>query len=74
MSVGSAVNSIRLRLCRFHRILQVLSKSLKLSSDVDLRKLAKRTPGYVGNDLRSLVNKAQIRRNRRLVVAENCLH
>lgn len=58
----------------FYRILQVLCTNTHLSSDVDLRKLAKRTPGYVGTDLRSLLNKAQIARNRRLVLFESYLY
>jgi ribosome biogenesis ATPase len=40
------------------QILKALTRQIPLSSDVDFRELAKRTPGFVGADLRDLVDKA----------------
>ncbi|MBF2021745.1 MAG: ATP-dependent zinc metalloprotease FtsH [Hydrococcus sp. C42_A2020_068] len=48
-------------------ILRVHSKTVKLAEDVDLAKLAARTPGFAGADLANLVNEAALlaaRRNR----------
>jgi ribosome biogenesis ATPase len=42
------------------RILRVLSQSLSLSEEVDIRYLAKATPGYVGADLTSLTTEAGV--------------
>lgn len=36
-------------------ILRVLCKSLRTDGDLDLRALARRTPGYVGADLAALI-------------------
>jgi cell division protease FtsH len=41
-------------------ILQVHTKSVKLSPDVDLDTLARRTPGFTGADLANLVNEAAL--------------
>ena len=41
-------------------ILQVHAKNVKLDTDVDLGKLAVRTPGFAGADLANLVNEAAI--------------
>ncbi len=41
-------------------ILKIHSKNVLLGSDVDLRKLAGRTPGFVGADLANLVNEAAL--------------
>ncbi len=41
-------------------ILRIHSKSVLLGSDVDLRKVAGRTPGFVGADLANLVNEAAL--------------
>ncbi|KAK9795915.1 hypothetical protein WJX73_001860 [Symbiochloris irregularis] len=41
-------------------ILKVHSKGKKLSSDVDLTKVARRTPGMTGADLQNLMNEAAI--------------
>ncbi|HEX7668932.1 MAG TPA: ATP-dependent zinc metalloprotease FtsH [Polyangiaceae bacterium] len=46
-------------------ILQVHTRKVKLSSDVDLRIVARRTPGMVGADLASLVNEAALAAARR---------
>ncbi|KAJ2779022.1 Ribosome biogenesis ATPase rix7 [Coemansia javaensis] len=40
------------------QILRVLCQRLRLSGDVDIRELAKRTPGYVGADLTALTTAA----------------
>ncbi|KIV99198.1 uncharacterized protein PV09_09149 [Verruconis gallopava] len=40
------------------QILRALTREIPLSSDVDFKILAKRTPGFVGADLRDLVDKA----------------
>ncbi|XP_071736062.1 cell division control protein 48 homolog C-like [Rutidosis leptorrhynchoides] len=40
------------------KILDVLTRSLKLEGEFDLVKLARSTPGFVGADLAALVNKA----------------
>lgn len=41
-------------------ILKVHTRSVKLEPDVDLRKLAGRTPGFVGADLANLINEAAL--------------
>jgi cell division protease FtsH len=41
-------------------ILQIHSKNVLLGPDVDLRKVAGRTPGFVGADLANLVNEAAL--------------
>ncbi len=48
-------------------ILRVHAKEVKLGSDVDLKKIAAMTPGFVGADLANLINEAALiaaRRNR----------
>ncbi len=41
-------------------ILKIHSKSVLLGADVDLRKIASLTPGFVGSDLANLVNEAAL--------------
>ncbi len=41
-------------------ILKIHAKNVKLASDVDLSKLAARTPGFAGADLANLVNEAAL--------------
>lgn len=41
-------------------ILQVHAKNKKLASDVDLKALAKRVPGFTGADLKNLLNEAAL--------------
>lgn len=41
-------------------ILQVHAKKIKLSPDVDLSIIARRTPGFVGSDLANIINEAAI--------------
>jgi cell division protease FtsH len=41
-------------------ILKIHSKNVILGSDVDLRKIAGRTPGFVGADLANLINEAAL--------------
>jgi len=41
-------------------ILKIHSKNVVLSSDVDLRKVAGRTPGFVGADLANIINEAAL--------------
>lgn len=51
-------------------ILGVHTKSKKLAADVDLKVLARRTPGFVGADLENLTNEAALlaaRRNKKLI-------
>ncbi|MGA2468264.1 MAG: ATP-dependent zinc metalloprotease FtsH [Thermodesulfobacteriota bacterium] len=51
-------------------ILRIHSKNVLLSFDVDLRKVAGRTPGFVGADLANLVNEAALlaaRKNKDMV-------
>merc|ERR1712113_697546 len=47
------------------RILEVHSKGKVLSSDVDLEKVSRRTPGFTGADLQNLMNEAAILAARR---------
>jgi ribosome biogenesis ATPase len=41
-------------------ILKTMTKDMKLSGDFDLKDLARRTPGYVGADVRSLTKEAAV--------------
>ncbi len=55
-------------------ILNVHSKDVKMSSDVDLESIAKGTPGAVGADLANIVNEAAlraVRSGRELVIQED---
>jgi cell division protease FtsH len=55
-------------------ILKVHAKNVKLSADVELEKLAARTPGFAGADLANLVNEAALlaaRKNRDAVLMED---
>lgn len=58
------VASLYARLTRtsssFHRILRVQSAKLRLAGDLDLRALAKATPGFVGADLAALTGAAGV--------------
>ena len=52
-------------------ILQVHARDVKLAADVDLQKLAARTPGFAGADLANLINEAALlaaRQNHTVVV------
>jgi len=42
------------------RILEIHAREVKLSSDVDLRSIAARTPGFAGADLANVVNEAAL--------------
>lgn len=42
------------------QILKILTKGQRLHPDVSISQLARLTPGYVGNDLRSLVREAAL--------------
>jgi cell division protease FtsH len=53
------------------RVLEIHSRNVKLGSDVDLRAIAARTPGFAGADLANVVNEAALlaaRRNRDAVM------
>ncbi len=55
-------------------ILQVHARNVKLAEDVDLDKIAARTPGFAGADLANLVNEAALlaaRQNRDAVTMAN---
>ncbi|KAL4452367.1 hypothetical protein ABPG75_008029 [Micractinium tetrahymenae] len=52
ISVGIPTEEARLK------ILQVLSRRLRLSGDFDFRVVAKRTPGFVGADLQALMKES----------------
>nr|MDJ0707138.1 ATP-dependent zinc metalloprotease FtsH [Leptolyngbyaceae cyanobacterium MO_188.B28] len=55
-------------------ILNVHAKNVKLAEDVDLAKLAARTPGFAGADLANLVNEAALlaaRKNQESVMMED---
>jgi len=52
------------------KILQIHAKNVKLATDVDLRAIAARTPGFAGADLANVVNEAALlaaRRNKTAV-------
>jgi cell division protease FtsH len=54
-------------------ILKIHTRNIKLSKDVDLRVIARRTPGFVGADLANLVNEAALlaaRHNKQFVEME----
>ncbi len=54
-------------------ILKIHSRHVQLAPEVDLRKIAARTPGFVGADLANLVNEAALlaaRKNKEMVGAE----
>lgn len=54
-------------------ILKIHSRNVQLSPEVDLRKIAARTPGFVGADLANLVNEAALlaaRKNKEMVGPE----
>jgi len=56
-------------------ILKVHSKGKPLDADVDLKILAKRTPGFTGADLANLLNEAALlaaRHNKKLIGMEEC--
>ncbi|MGK7873234.1 MAG: ATP-dependent zinc metalloprotease FtsH4 [Xenococcaceae cyanobacterium] len=54
------------------RILEIYAQKVKLGSDVDLKAIATRTPGFAGADLANLVNEAALlaARNQRETVAQ----
>ncbi len=55
-------------------ILEVHARNVKLAGDVDLDKLAARTPGFAGADLANLINEAALlaaRQNRNAVTMED---
>ena len=55
-------------------ILEVHARNVKLAEDVDLEKLAARTPGFAGADLANLINEAALlaaRQNRNAVTMED---
>ncbi|HYH03485.1 MAG TPA: ATP-dependent zinc metalloprotease FtsH [Bacillota bacterium] len=56
-------------------ILRVHAKGKPLSSDVDLKVLARRTPGFTGADLANMLNEAALlaaRRNKKRIENEDC--
>lgn len=56
------------------QILEVHAKNKKLDKDVDLKILAKRTPGFTGADLQNLLNEAALlaaRKNKSLITMED---
>jgi ATP-dependent 26S proteasome regulatory subunit len=42
------------------KILEILCKKIKLSTDIDIDKIVMNTPGYVGADLNALIDEALI--------------
>jgi cell division protease FtsH len=59
------------------KILRVHMRNIPLSADVDVRTLARGTPGFSGADLANLVNEAALtaaRRNRRMVTMHDFEH
>ncbi|NES84567.1 MAG: ATP-dependent zinc metalloprotease FtsH [Moorea sp. SIO2B7] len=54
------------------KILEIYAQKVKLGSDVDLKQIATRTPGFAGADLANLVNEAALlaARNKRETVAQ----
>jgi cell division protease FtsH len=59
-----------------HAILRVHARKVKLSDDVDLEYVAKRTPGFVGADLENVLNEAALlaARGEKLAVGMPELH
>ncbi|MEW6046201.1 MAG: ATP-dependent zinc metalloprotease FtsH [Bacillota bacterium] len=58
-----------------YEILKVHSRNKPLSQDVDLKLLARRTPGFVGADLENLMNEAAIlaaRRGKKRISMDEC--
>ena len=58
-----------------YEILKVHSRNKPLAPDVDLRLLARRTPGFVGADLENVMNEAAIlaaRRGKKRITMEEC--
>ncbi len=56
------------------KILEVHAKNKKLDKDVDLKILAKRTPGFSGADLQNLLNESALlaaRKNKQLITMED---
>lgn len=56
-------------------ILKVHSKGKPLSSDIDIKVLARRTPGFTGADLANMLNEAALlaaRRNKKRIEMEDC--
>src|SRR5690606_23955114 len=56
-------------------ILRIHSRNKPLADDVDLKVLARRTPGFSGADLENLMNEAAIlaaRRGKRVITMEEC--
>lgn len=56
-------------------ILRIYAKNKPLAEDVDLKTLARRTPGFTGADLENLMNEAAIlaaRRTKRKITMEEC--
>ena len=57
-------------------ILKIHSKGKPLAADVNLRKIAERTPGFSGADLANLINEAAIlaaRRNKKIISMEELI-
>ncbi len=57
-------------------ILKIHSRNKKLAPDINLRKIAERTPGFSGADLENLMNEAAIlaaRNNRKQVIEDDLL-
>jgi cell division protease FtsH len=57
-------------------ILKVHARKKPLAKDIDLRLIAKRTPGFSGADLANLLNEAAIstaRRSEKIITIEDCL-
>ncbi|MBI4090199.1 MAG: ATP-dependent zinc metalloprotease FtsH [Candidatus Kerfeldbacteria bacterium] len=58
-------------------ILKVHAKKKPLASDVSLRRVAERTPGFTGADLANLLNEAAIlaaRRNKKVINLDECFN
>ena len=56
------------------QILQVHAKKINIDPDVDLKKIARGTPGFTGADLENLINEAAIsasKKNRKMVEIED---
>ena len=54
-------------------ILKVMTAQMRVSGDFNLRQIAKRTPGYVGADLRSLTKEAAVIAINRIFQQQNIL-